>query len=127
MSPQRGNASIREFPSPCFSMDALIFLLFVFVAGALALGTAVSLIKSIIRMKGGTEKMEEVAASIRRATFAFVRKQWSIILVCILLSALALFFVLEEKNTPLLIGHFVAGGLATLLVSFLGMKSALSA
>jgi len=118
---------MRGFLSPHLSMDALIFLLFVIAAGALSLGTALSLQRSISRFQTGTDKMEEVTAGIRRATLAFVQKQWSVIVLCTILSALALSFVLEEKNTPLLIGHFVVGSFATILVSFLGLRSALTA
>src|SRR3989344_672712 len=109
MSPQRGNASIREFPSPYSPMDALVFLLFVIVSGLLSVGTALSLQRTISRFRGGSERMEEVAEGINSTTIAFLRKQWSVILLCTILSALALSFVLEEKNAFLLIGHFVTG------------------
>jgi K(+)-stimulated pyrophosphate-energized sodium pump len=108
-------------------MDALVFLLFITVSGALGLGTAFSLHSTLQGLPTGTDQMQKISHTIRTATFSFVRKEWGVILLCTILSGVLLSFLLETQTAPLTISLFVLGVLTAFTVSALGLRSALSA
>ncbi len=118
---------MQGFSPPHASMDTPIFLLFIAGSGALGIGTALSLHSTIMRFPKGTEKMNAFSATIRLSTIAFTKKEWSVIVLCTVLSAILLSFLLEEETAPLIIGEFIFGVLTAFTVSALGLRTALRA
>ena len=108
-------------------MDTVLFLLFIVMSGSLSLATALSLHMSLRTVKGGSEKMESIALAIRRMTRAFLRKEWGVILLFLLIGGMLLFFFLEKNRAPLVLFTFVFGTLSAFLVSAQALRSALIA
>ena len=71
--------------------------------------------------------MESIALAIRRMTRAFLRKEWGVILLFLLIGGMLLFFFLEKNRAPLVLFTFVFGTLSAFLVSAQALRSALIA
>ena len=93
------------------------------VCGAVGLVFAVLLIKSLLAISPGTEKMQFIANAIEQGAKAYLKRQLtSISLIAVIIAAL-LFW---KMNVPTAIG-FIVGAVCSLLAGFIGMRVAVKA
>ncbi|OGF21775.1 sodium-translocating pyrophosphatase [Candidatus Falkowbacteria bacterium RBG_13_39_14] len=93
------------------------------IAGALiALAYAGYLAFGIKKQEEGDEKMKEIALAIRKGAMAFLKKEYKILSIFVLVIAAAMFFVpsLEWKASLL----FICGALFSVVAGFIGMQIA---
>ncbi|PIR48499.1 sodium-translocating pyrophosphatase [Candidatus Peregrinibacteria bacterium CG10_big_fil_rev_8_21_14_0_10_55_24] len=111
-------------------------LVLVMVCAALALGAAF-IFRLLIGMRGtGTQKMLSISLLVRRGAMAFLRREYSIIFLFILVVGALLYVFLDTELTharmgewgdPVTTGSFVLGALSSILAGFFGMRTATAA
>ena len=94
----------------------------------LAIAFAVIMAKRVLSFDEGTEKMKKISASIRAGANAYLKRQYTIVLIFfgvmfVVLGAMAIFGLL----TPYVPFAFVTGGFFSGLSGFVGMKIATAA
>jgi len=93
------------------------------ICGALGLGVALYLIKTILASPAGNERMKEIAGAIQEGAKAYLHRQ----IISISRIAAALFFVIGfAKDWPTAIG-FLLGSVCSLAAGFIGMRIAVLA
>ncbi len=100
----------------------------IFVGAILALVFAVIMAKRVMSFDEGTERMKKISASIRSGANAYLKRQYTIVLIFfavmfVILGAMAIFGLL----TPYVPFAFVTGGFFSGLSGFVGMKIATAA
>lgn len=77
----------------------------------------------------GTDKMKRIAASISEGAMAFLKAEYRILSIFVLLVAVLLFIsgVSSENDSPLVAVSFIVGALCSGLAGFIGMKVATKA
>ena len=100
----------------------------IFVGALLAIGFAVIMAKRVLSFDEGTEKMKKISASIRAGANAYLKRQYTIVLIFfavmfVVLGAMAIAGLL----TPYVPFAFVTGGFFSGLSGFVGMKIATAA
>ena len=100
----------------------------IFVGALLAIGFAVIMAKRVLSFDEGTEKMKKISASIRSGANAYLKRQYTIVLIFfavmfVVLGAMAIAGLL----TPYVPFAFVTGGFFSGLSGFVGMKIATAA
>ncbi|MCB0403740.1 MAG: sodium-translocating pyrophosphatase [Bdellovibrionales bacterium] len=93
---------------------------FVGVGGLLV---AISIYVGISRLSAGTDVMREIAAQIHDGAMAFLKKEYSYLMVFIALVFSLLFYFLNPQTAY----SFLFGAICSMLAGFLGMKAATKA
>jgi len=96
---------------------------FVPIEGALGLVFALVLYISITRGSAGTELMQEIAGAIENGAMTFLRREYSILIVFIVVVAILLGLTLAWQTAV----AFLSGAACSVLAGFLGMKAATKA
>ena len=107
------------------------YLVLVCACGVLALLVA-AIFRVLIGTKGtGTEKMRSIAAQVRSGAMAFLRKEYSVISVFVLVVAGLIYHFLDTPNEnwsePYTAGSFILGALCSVLAGYIGMRTATAA
>ncbi len=91
--------------------------------GLLGFGYALYLYAGILRLDAGSEKMREISASIQEGAMAFLKRQYTalIIFMVIVFAAIAVFVDVRVAVA------YVFGGSFSMLAGFVGMRAATSA
>ena len=106
-------------------MNVETILLLVLVSGLLALVYAFMRTRWIGRQSPGTEKMVEIAGYISDGARAFLRREYRVLAVFVVLVAVFLALINRGQDTSWLIAvSFAAGALASGLAGFIGMTVA---
>ena len=100
----------------------------IFVGAILALAFALIMAKRVLGFDEGTDRMKKISASIRSGANAYLKRQYTIVLIFfvvmfVILGAMAIFGLL----TPYVPFAFVTGGFFSGLSGFVGMKIATAA
>ena len=106
----------------------LYLVIAIFVGSLLALAFAVIMAKRVMSFDEGTDRMKKISASIRSGANAYLKRQYTIVLIFfavmfLILGAMAIFKLL----TPYVPFAFVTGGFFSGLSGFIGMKIATAA
>lgn len=129
-----------------FSLDQFITLPFehafsnslviILSSAVLALFVA-AIFRFIIQMQGtGTEKMEHIALQIRKGSMAFLRREYGVIFVFVLIVGGLIYVFLDTGwasastgiwGQPFTAGSFVLGAFCSVLAGFIGMRTATAA
>ncbi len=93
------------------------------ILGLAGLAFALAIYRVIVRADAGTERMREIAASIQEGAMTFLRREYSILVVFVLVvfGLLATFIDLPTAIA------FVSGGLCSVAAGFIGMSAATKA
>lgn len=82
----------------------------------------------ISRQDAGTEKMQKIASFISDGAMAFIKAEYKIIALFVVLIAFTLYFVADpETSSPLVAFSFVLGASSSALAGFIGMRIATKA
>ena len=100
----------------------------IFVGSLLALAFALIMAKRVMSFDEGTDRMKKISASIRSGANAYLKRQYTIVLIFfvvmfVILGAMAIFGLL----TPYVPFAFITGGFFSGLSGFVGMKIATAA
>ncbi len=95
----------------------------IFLTGILGIAFAGYQTISIGKKDFGTKEMKEISDYIREGAFAYLKKQYSILAIVIVIMT-AVLFMLISANTAV---SYVFGALCSILAGFLGMNSATNA
>ena len=106
----------------------LYLVIAIFVGAILAIGFAAIMAKRVLSFDEGTEKMKKISSSIRSGANAYLKRQYTIVLIFfavmfVILGAMAFAGLL----TPYVPFAFVTGGFFSGLSGFVGMKIATAA
>ncbi len=106
----------------------LSLVISIFVGAILAIGFAVIMAKRVLSFDEGTDRMKKISASIRSGANAYLKRQYTIVLIFfavmfVILGAMAFAGLL----TPYVPFAFVTGGFFSGLSGFVGMKIATAA
>jgi len=97
--------------------------------GIVALLFALFKAKWVNKQDPGTEKMVEIADSVRDGAMAFLRREYRVLAVFVVVVAILLAFANwnSPDSSPIIAISFVLGALASALAGFFGMRVATSA
>jgi len=115
-----GGRSLASIPQWWWSVPTL---------GAVALLMALYFYKSIMKAPEGNDRMKEIAGYVREGAYAYLRRQYKVVaIVIVLLSVLLAFmaFVLHVQHA-LVPFAFITGAFFSGLAGFIGMKTATAA
>ncbi|WP_405344735.1 sodium-translocating pyrophosphatase [Ruminococcus sp.] len=106
----------------------LYLVIAIFVGSILALAFALIMAKRVMSFDEGTDRMKKISASIRSGANAYLKRQYTIVLIFfvvmfVILGAMAIFGLL----TPYVPFAFITGGFFSGLSGFVGMKIATAA
>ena len=93
---------------------------------AIALIYAMILARSVSQKEVGTERMHEVATSIREGAMAFIKREYKVLSIFVVIVAVIFAFV-NEGAVRLISLAFVAGAFCSSLAGFIGMRVATKA
>ncbi len=93
------------------------------VLGAVGIATAFAVLVSLIRKPQGTEEMQDLSNQIHDGAMAFLRREYSILIVFVAVVFLLLLWQLGISTAL----AFLGGALCSLLAGFIGMKAATKA
>jgi K(+)-stimulated pyrophosphate-energized sodium pump len=101
-------------------------------AGALALIVALMLSRFIKKQPAGNEKMQEISDAIAAGAMAFLKREYKVLIIFIIILSAVLWYFLDDKQTAVNEGLFTAlafiiGAFTSALAGFIGMKTATSA
>lgn len=99
------------------------YQLFIGIA-AVGLGIVAYLFSCILRISVTSEKAEKIANAIRKGAMTFLREEYKIISIVILIGALVLAFF---GKSPLAALTFVMGAAFSMITGFIGMRAATAA
>ena len=111
----------------------LTIVISIFVGALLAIGFAAIMAKRVLGFDEGTEKMKKISASIRSGANAYLKRQYTIVLIFFavmfaILGVMALpIYNGKGLLTPYVPFAFVTGGFFSGLSGFIGMKIATAA
>ena len=110
-------------------MNAAFILWLVPLAGVISLGYAFARTKWIGQQEVGTERMHELSEAIAEGARAFLRREYRVLTIFVLVVAFILGFAyLGRENSSWLISvSFVSGALCSGLAGFIGMRVATQA
>ncbi|MBR9676172.1 sodium-translocating pyrophosphatase [Candidatus Woesearchaeota archaeon] len=102
------------------------------IIAILALVFAGVLHRKIKKAPEGNAKMKEIAKAIREGSMAFLKSQYKILFVYIIVLALILGYFLDDKTTAINDGlytsiAFVVGAICSILAGYIGMRTATQA
>jgi len=104
-------------------------LYLVFASSVLALLAALGLGLYVNKKATGTEKMQEIAGEIHSGAMAFLKREYKIIAIFIVVLSIVLFFLIDVKTTEINEGlftmiAFIYGAGSSVLAGFFGMQIA---
>jgi K(+)-stimulated pyrophosphate-energized sodium pump len=101
----------------------MVYTLLAAVSGILALGFAVLKNQWILRQDSGSERMQEIGLAIREGAMAFLRREYRVLSVFVLATAVLLLLV---NPAPLrwVALSFIVGALCSGVAGFIGMRTA---
>ena len=110
-------------------MDEFLLSLLVPLAGVLALGYAFIRTRWVNAQPVGTDRMAEIAKDIQDGASAFLRREYRVLAVFVLVVAVLLFFANLGRldSSPLIALSFAVGALCSGLAGFFGMRVATKA
>ena len=121
---------------PVFADPFSNSLVSVLSTGVLALLTAM-IFRILIQMQGtGTEKMKVIADQVRAGAMAFLKREYKVIGIFVVLIAACIFVFLDTGlanaqsgnwGTPFTSGSFVLGAFCSVLAGYIGMRAATAA
>ena len=94
-----------------------------YIFGILGLVVVFGLYVYVIKQDSGTDKMKELAAAIEEGAMAFLKKEFSFILIFIIVVSFLLYKFIDT-NTSI---AFIIGALFSMLAGYVGMKAATKA
>ncbi len=97
--------------------------LYAMILGAVGLIVAFAIFKSVSGQPDGNERMQEIAGSIHEGAMAFLRREYRILSIFVLV----VFGLLAWKVAPETGIAFLAGAICSALAGYLGMQSATKA
>ncbi len=103
------------------SLKMSVLAILTVVAAVIGLIAAVGLAVWINKADEGNERMREIAGYIREGAMAFLKREYRIMAVVIIVIALLIGFGLQSVTTAIL---YVVGALLSVLAGFFGMKVA---
>jgi K(+)-stimulated pyrophosphate-energized sodium pump len=94
--------------------------------GLLGLAGALVLYSYINRQSAGTDVMTELASRIHEGAMAFLRREYSVLAIFVLVVAVLLYFAIDRRlgGAPLTAIAYVTGALSSVLAGFFGMSAA---
>src|SRR3989339_247486 len=95
----------------------------VFGASAFSLIVALLLAIYILKKPAGTAKMQEISGAIHKGALTFLKKEYEVLVIFLIIVALILYFFLSIK----LAISFVIGGISSALAGNIGMRIATKA
>jgi K(+)-stimulated pyrophosphate-energized sodium pump len=101
-------------------MDMSTLASYAWLVGALGLVFAGVVYIGIVRASAGTDRMKEIAEQIHAGAMAFLRREYSILVVFVLLVAVLLYVGLDNHTWI----AFISGAACSVLAGFFGMKAA---
>ncbi len=109
-----------------------LYIVLSIVASSAALVAALVFSYLIKKKEEGTDKMKEIAHSIYEGAMAFLKREYKVISIFVVVLAVILFLFLDNKATSTHEGlltsiSFVYGALSSILAGFFGMKIATKA
>ena len=114
-------------PPPHLPMVATSLLQLIMLSAALGLITAIAFSMRIAKMPSGNDRMQEIAGMIREGAMAFLKKEFSVIAIFIVIAAVLIFLFLDKRGAPLTTMSFILGALASLSAGYIGMHTATKA
>jgi len=93
------------------------------MVGLLGLAFAALVYRTIVRADAGNERMREIATAIQEGAMAFLRREYSILAIFVLVVAGLLAAFIDPPTAV----AFVSGGLCSVAAGFIGMKAATKA
>ncbi|MDD3861457.1 MAG: sodium-translocating pyrophosphatase [Candidatus Gracilibacteria bacterium] len=104
-------------------------LYLVFASSVLALLTALALGLYVNKKTTGNEKMQDIAHAIHTGAMAFLKREYQVIAIFVVVLSIALFFLIDKKETELNEGlftmiAFIYGAISSVLAGFFGMQIA---
>jgi K(+)-stimulated pyrophosphate-energized sodium pump len=110
-------------------MDANFWTIATPVAGLIALSYALLRARWISRQDAGTDLMVEIAGNIADGARAFLRREYRILIIFVIVVASLLVFanMNDPQSSPLIALSFVTGALCSGLAGFIGMTVATKA
>jgi len=103
-------------------MDPIFYAV---IAGVLGLIAAASFAAYVLRQDEGSERMREISAAIREGAMAFLRREYQILAIFVLVLAIALGFIPSLGWWVTL--AFVFGAVSSAIAGFIGMNIAIRA
>ncbi|MBT3835123.1 sodium-translocating pyrophosphatase [Candidatus Peribacteria bacterium] len=97
------------------------------ICAAVGLVTAILFSIRIISFPTGNETMTDLSKKIRDGSMAFLRKEYSVIAIFMVIAAFLIFYFLDEGGTPFTTVSFIIGAVASMAAGFIGMYTATSA
>ncbi len=105
------------------------YFLYAIASGVLALITAL-ILSAIIKSKpAGNEKMQQISSAIRKGAMAFLKREYRVLVVFIIVLGGVLWWLLDDASTAVNEGMFTAlafalGAFCSALAGFVGMRTA---
>ncbi len=96
---------------------------FVFASSILSLIVALFLALYVLKKPAGNEKMQEISEAIHKGALTFLKKEYEVLIVFLIIVALVLYFFLNIK----LAVSFIIGGILSALAGNIGMRIATKA
>ncbi len=96
---------------------------YVWLLGIVGLAIATLIYLSVRRQDPGNQRMQEIAEQIHLGSMAFLRREYTVLAVFIIVVFFALFFGIGPKTSY----AFLAGALCSMTAGFLGMQAATKA
>ncbi|HSJ26421.1 MAG TPA: sodium-translocating pyrophosphatase [Longimicrobiales bacterium] len=93
------------------------------IVGLIGLGGALALYLYVIRQSSGTDLMVELAGRIHEGAMAFLRREYSVLAVFVLIVAVLLFLALGMDTA----GAYISGALSSVFAGYFGMQAATKA
>jgi K(+)-stimulated pyrophosphate-energized sodium pump len=93
------------------------------LVGLIGLGGALALYLYVVRQNAGTELMIELAGRIHEGAMAFLRREYTVLAVFVLIVAVLLYLALGVYTS----GAYITGALSSVLAGFFGMTAATKA
>ena len=103
-------------------MENLIYL--IPISGVTAMIFALWKSSWISKQDPGNEKMQDIGLAIREGATAFIKREYQVLAVFVLVVAALLYWVNLGNNTPEVALSFVVGALCSALAGALGMRVA---
>ncbi|NRA03103.1 MAG: sodium-translocating pyrophosphatase [Myxococcales bacterium] len=100
------------------------YVIAVLASGVLALVFAWFRARAVARADVGTERMAEIAGYIREGAMAFLRREYTSLLVFVVVVAILLAVANYERGTSLVAVSFLVGAACSALAGFFGMRVA---
>ncbi len=99
----------------------MIEYLFIFPILALIVASFLSI--KISRLDAGNQKMQEISSAIRTGALAFLKSEYKVLSVFVIIIAVILYFALNKQTSI----SFILGAVCSILAGFIGMLTATKA